>query len=226
MIDYLTSRDFLILLAKMITIFGGAMGALAYMSLIERRLMAFVQMRPGPNRVGPFGLLQPIADGLKFLLKEQVVPTSANVLLYYAAPIVSLVPALLSLTRRFQERTGIVVQLHHPIEGIAGLLLALDDVYEQGGGPRGRQGGGRGHRQDQAYVRGAPGGARVAFHADSFLGARQVPGWPTAPWQRTHSTPPAAAWAPSMASTISPWQPRQACSAIARLRGLMRSGSG
>jgi NADH-quinone oxidoreductase subunit H len=55
-------------------------------------------MRPGPNRVGPFGLLQPIADGLKFLLKEQVVPTSANVLLYYAAPIVSLVPALLSLS--------------------------------------------------------------------------------------------------------------------------------
>lgn len=98
MIDYLTSRDFLILFAKMITIFGGVMGALAYMSLIERRLMAFVQMRPGPNRVGPFGLLQPIADGLKFLLKEQVVPTSANVLLYYAAPIVSLVPALLSLS--------------------------------------------------------------------------------------------------------------------------------
>jgi NADH-quinone oxidoreductase subunit H len=98
MIDYLSSRDFLILFAKMIVIFGGAMGALAYMSLIERRLMAFVQMRPGPNRVGPFGLLQPIADGLKFLLKEQVVPTSANVLLYYAAPIVSLVPALLSLS--------------------------------------------------------------------------------------------------------------------------------
>ena len=98
MIEYLTSRDTLILLAKMIGIFGGVMGALAYTTLVERRLMAFVQMRPGPNRVGPFGLLQPIADGLKFLFKEQTVPGNANVLLYYAAPIVSLIPALLSFS--------------------------------------------------------------------------------------------------------------------------------
>jgi NADH-quinone oxidoreductase subunit H len=82
----------------MIAIFGGMMGALAYTTLLERRVMAFVQMRPGPNRVGPFGLLQPIADGLKFLFKEQVVPTNANVLLYYAAPVISLIPALLSFS--------------------------------------------------------------------------------------------------------------------------------
>jgi len=74
------------------------MGALAYTTLVERRLMAFVQMRPGPNRVGPFGLLQPIADGLKFLFKEQTVPGNANVLLYYAAPILSMIPALLSFS--------------------------------------------------------------------------------------------------------------------------------
>ena len=98
MIEYLSSRDFLILFAKMITIFGGVMGALAYTTLLERRIMAFVQMRPGPNRVGPFGLLQPIADGLKFLFKEQTVPGTANVLLYYAAPIVSIIPALLSFS--------------------------------------------------------------------------------------------------------------------------------
>jgi NADH-quinone oxidoreductase subunit H len=98
MIDYLTSRDFLILFAKMIVIFGGVMGALAYTTLVERRLMAFVQMRPGPNRVGPFGLLQPIADGLKFLFKEQTVPGNANVLLYYAAPILSMIPALMSFS--------------------------------------------------------------------------------------------------------------------------------
>src|SRR4029450_5538799 len=98
MIDYLTSREFIILFAKMIAIFGGVMGALAYTTLVERRLMAFVQMRPGPNRVGPFGLLQPIADGLKFLFKEQTVPGNANVLLYYAAPIVSMIPALLSFS--------------------------------------------------------------------------------------------------------------------------------
>src|SRR5262249_40247884 len=98
MIEYFTSSEFLIVLIKMLVIFGGVMGGLAYMSLIERRLMAFVQMRPGPNRVGPFGLLQPIADGLKFLFKEQIVPTNANVFLYYLAPALSLVPALLSLS--------------------------------------------------------------------------------------------------------------------------------
>jgi NADH-quinone oxidoreductase subunit H len=98
MIEYLSSREFLILFAKMMAIFGGMMGALAYTTLLERRVMAFVQMRPGPNRVGPFGLLQPIADGLKFLFKEQVVPTNANVLLYYAAPVISLIPALLSFS--------------------------------------------------------------------------------------------------------------------------------
>jgi NADH-quinone oxidoreductase subunit H len=98
MIEYLTSQDSLILFAKMIAIFGGVMGALAYTTLLERRVMAFVQMRPGPNRVGPYGLLQPIADGLKFLFKEQIVPANANVLLYYAAPIISLIPALLSFS--------------------------------------------------------------------------------------------------------------------------------
>jgi NADH-quinone oxidoreductase subunit H len=98
MIEYLTSREFVVLFAKMIAIFGGVMGALAYTTLVERRVMAFVQMRPGPNRVGPYGLLQPIADGLKFLFTEQTVPGGANVLLYYAAPIVSMIPALLSFS--------------------------------------------------------------------------------------------------------------------------------
>jgi NADH-quinone oxidoreductase subunit H len=98
MIDYLSGSEFVLLFLKMIVVFGGVMGALAYTTLLERRLMAFVQMRPGPNRVGPMGLLQPIADGLKFLFKEQIVPANANVLLYYLAPIISLIPALLSFS--------------------------------------------------------------------------------------------------------------------------------
>src|SRR5947207_8371500 len=98
MIEYVSSRDFLILMAKMIAIFGGVMTALAYTTLAERKIMAFVQMRPGPNRVGPFGLLQPLADGAKFLLKEQTIPGTANVFLYYLAPIVSMIPALLSFS--------------------------------------------------------------------------------------------------------------------------------
>jgi NADH-quinone oxidoreductase subunit H len=97
-IEYITSQDFLIMLLKMIIVFGGLLGAFAYLSLVERRVMAFVQMRPGPNRVGPFGLLQPIADGLKFLFKEQVRPTAANEWLYLIAPLISLIPALLSFS--------------------------------------------------------------------------------------------------------------------------------
>jgi len=98
MIEYLTSYDFLIVVIKIIIVFGGVMGALAYLTWIERKVMARVQMRPGPTRVGPCGLLQPIADGLKFLFKEDVIPTGANRFLYIAAPIVSLVPALLSFS--------------------------------------------------------------------------------------------------------------------------------
>jgi NADH-quinone oxidoreductase subunit H len=55
-----------------------------------------VQMRPGPTRVGPFGLFQPLADLIKFLFKEEVIPTNANTFLYLAAPVVSLIPAFLS----------------------------------------------------------------------------------------------------------------------------------
>src|SRR5262245_3163604 len=96
MIGYLTSQTFLLMILKMLIVFFGLLGTFAYLSLVERRVMAFVQMRPGPNRVGPYGLLQPIADGLKFLFKEQVRPTAANEWLYLIAPLISLVPALLS----------------------------------------------------------------------------------------------------------------------------------
>src|SRR2546426_7596324 len=98
MIEYVTGSEFMVLMIKIIVIFGGVIGALAYLSWLERKLMARVQMRPGPTRVGPFGLLQPIADGLKFLFKEDVIPIGANRFLYVAAPIVSLVPALLSFS--------------------------------------------------------------------------------------------------------------------------------
>jgi NADH-quinone oxidoreductase subunit H len=98
MIEYFSSQDFLILAVKMFVIFGGVITALAYITFAERKIMAFVQMRPGPNRVGPLGLLQPLADGVKFMFKEQTVPGTANVFLYYLAPIVSMIPALLSFS--------------------------------------------------------------------------------------------------------------------------------
>jgi NADH-quinone oxidoreductase subunit H len=58
--------------------------------------MAAVQMRPGPNRVGPAGLLQPLADGLKFLFKEDIIPANANVMIYVLAPVISLIPAFMA----------------------------------------------------------------------------------------------------------------------------------
>src|SRR5262249_33659673 len=94
--DYLTSSDFLILIIKMIVIFAGVMNVVGLLSWVERKMMARVQMRPGPTRVGPFGLLQPFADLLKFIFKEEVVPTQANRFLYIAAPLVSLIPAFLA----------------------------------------------------------------------------------------------------------------------------------
>src|SRR6478736_6466455 len=61
---------------------------------VERRGSALIQDRPGPNRVGPFGLFQSFADALKFILKEDIVPAAANKFLYTLAPAIGLLPAL------------------------------------------------------------------------------------------------------------------------------------
>src|SRR6266478_3473340 len=68
----------------------------AYLVLLERKVAAYVQDRLGPNRVGPFGLLQPLADGLKFLLKEDIIPRQADKALYLAAPAIAVTTALLA----------------------------------------------------------------------------------------------------------------------------------
>jgi len=68
--------------------------SVAYLTLWERKVIGWIQVRLGPNRVGPMGLLQPIADGLKLLLKEIIIPTGANKLLFIIAPIMAIMPAL------------------------------------------------------------------------------------------------------------------------------------
>src|ERR1051325_10401999 len=70
--------------------------AVAYLTFLERKVMSWIQLRVGPNRVGPWGLLQPLADGLKMIFKEDIIPLEANRWLYVIAPALSLVPALMT----------------------------------------------------------------------------------------------------------------------------------
>lgn len=69
----------------------------AYTTVLERRFLAFLQARVGPNRAGPYGLLQPIADGIKLIFKEDITPARAEKLVFWAAPVIKTVPALIVL---------------------------------------------------------------------------------------------------------------------------------
>lgn len=69
----------------------------AYTTVLERRFLAFLQARIGPNRAGPYGLLQPVADGIKLIFKEDVTPAHAQKVVFWIAPIVKAVPALIVL---------------------------------------------------------------------------------------------------------------------------------
>ncbi len=82
-------------LIKIAIVLGVIITTVAYVVLAERKVSAYIQNRLGPNRVGPWGLLQPLADGLKFILKEDVIPNHVNKAIYLIAPAVILVPALM-----------------------------------------------------------------------------------------------------------------------------------
>jgi NADH-quinone oxidoreductase subunit H len=86
--------DILIALIKVILILGSVLFVVAYLVLVERRVSAFIQNRIGPNRVGPFGLLQPFADVLKLAVKEDIVPKAANKTIHDIAPVISITVAL------------------------------------------------------------------------------------------------------------------------------------
>jgi NADH-quinone oxidoreductase subunit H len=81
-------------LVKSIIVIAALLAIFAELTLIERRVLARFQMRLGPNRLGPFGLVQPIADGLKMAFKEQIIPTQAKVVVYLMAPMLSIFVAL------------------------------------------------------------------------------------------------------------------------------------
>ncbi len=90
----LQATGMLVIIGSLIGVFTGLF---ALTSIVERKMLARMQNRYGPNRVGPWGLLQPVADGIKMLIKEDIVPAGADRAVHFLAPLVMVVPALLSL---------------------------------------------------------------------------------------------------------------------------------
>ncbi|WP_286747691.1 NADH-quinone oxidoreductase subunit NuoH [Aquabacterium sp. UBA2148] len=81
-------------LIKIVALLLPLLGCVAYLTLWERKAIGWSQIRPGPNRTGPFGLLQPIADAVKLIFKEIITPTAANKGLFFLGPIMTIMPAL------------------------------------------------------------------------------------------------------------------------------------
>ena len=81
-------------LIKIVVVVLPLLGCVAYLTLWERKGIAFTQVRPGPNRVGPYGLLTPIADAVKLIFKEIIRPTAASKGLFFLGPIMTIMPAL------------------------------------------------------------------------------------------------------------------------------------
>lgn len=82
---------------KIVAVISVMMGIVAYTVMLERWVCAWMQDRLGPNRVGPFGLLQPLADGVKLILKEDVLPHHVNKVLYTLGPMLVMIPALINI---------------------------------------------------------------------------------------------------------------------------------
>ena len=95
-------------LIKITVVLMVVLGAVTYTTLWERRVLGWVQVRMGPNRVGPLGLLQPIADALKLMTKEIVRPAAAEKLLFYMGPVLTVMHLNGSLRR---NHLRLVVQL-------------------------------------------------------------------------------------------------------------------
>jgi NADH-quinone oxidoreductase subunit H len=86
---------FVIPLLKILVVLNATLVAVTYMVLLERKVIAWAQSRLGPMRVGPYGILQPVADAIKLVIKEDITPVRADKWVFTAAPIISMVPALI-----------------------------------------------------------------------------------------------------------------------------------
>ena len=86
----------IIMVVKIGVVFSVLLLVAAYMTWVERKVIARIQVRLGPTRVGPFGLLQPIADGIKLFFKEDLIPSQVDRALFLLAPALSVVPAMIA----------------------------------------------------------------------------------------------------------------------------------
>src|SRR5438477_6516452 len=86
--------DFIIPLLKIVIVLNASLVGVTYMVLLERKVIAWAQSRLGPMRVGPYGILQPVADAVKLMIKEDITPVRADRWVFTAAPVIAMVPAL------------------------------------------------------------------------------------------------------------------------------------
>lgn len=129
----------LLVVIKTLLVLVAVLTFVAYLTLIERKVLGWIQVRIGPNRVGPWGLLQPLADGAKLLLKEEITVSSANRVVYIAAPLIVVVCALVPfavipfakglglenilgpMANKFDLNTGVVADINLGILYIFGI---------------------------------------------------------------------------------------------------------
>lgn len=106
----------IIMLVKIGVVFGALLLTVAYMTWIERKVIADIQVRLGPTRVGPYGLLQPIADGLKLMFKEDLIPSQVDRAIFLLAPSLSIIPAFIAFAViPFGDTTNLFGLLSRPV---------------------------------------------------------------------------------------------------------------
>jgi NADH-quinone oxidoreductase subunit H len=129
-LTYLTNS--LEIIGKVLLIILPLLGAVAYLTLMERKVIAAMQLRKGPNVNGPFGLLQPLCDGVKLMFKEVIIPANANKFLFLLAPVITFVLALIGLAViPFSENfvvadinVGVIYILAASSLGVYGIIIA------------------------------------------------------------------------------------------------------